>query len=86
MMITKANDAGIHCREDAHTYDNKSTGNNATKTSLIEHKVLPILNIICDITCHGIIGWSGFSYSEDAIEDISFFYEDGGNDWNKDGD
>ena len=80
MIITKANDAGINSREDAHAYDDKSTGNNATKTSLIEHKVLPILNIICDITCHGIIGWSGFSYSEDAIEDISFFYEDGGND------
>ena len=52
-----------------------------------------ILNLIYDITCHGIIGWSGFSYSEDAIEDISFFYdtdeilyEDGRNNWNKNGD
>ena len=80
MIITKANDAGINSREDAHTYDDKSKGNNATKTSLINQKVLQIQNIIHDITCHGIIGWSGFSYSEDDIEDISFLYEDGGND------
>ena len=37
MIITKANDAWINGREDADTDHKKSTGDNATKTSLIAH-------------------------------------------------